>query len=138
MSGQNRRHHSGTSVVFFLILVGSGLIWTSPIWMERLFPGVFIHSQLPWDLTVADLTWQRALTNVILKPGFRLWMVGAYTGLLVLTRWMFVISSNSSTRKLSQFKELLTTLWAQDSGEFVVEGRRASLLVEFAREVRAV
>jgi hypothetical protein len=136
MTRSDRRGNTGKGWIF-LIFLGLGLaaIWLAPLWVNRLFPDFLIWSVEPWHLNEADLDVRRVLSNWVAKPGLRTLAAAAFATIVLGGKWLIFDQLRGSGRdwwqKAASRKNLAST-------EFVVEGRRSSLLVEFARGIEAV
>ena len=91
------------------------------------FPDLSMTQLEPWRMTPDDLTWKRALFNVVTKPGFRIITAG-FLGLVCLgLRTLMMLGRGQFT--------LRTVRW---NGEWAVEDRMQSNLLEYGRWVGAV
>lgn len=137
MSGKRKQNTSGNLWVFIIpMLVGWSVIWSAPLWVHHFFPNFIIWSHEPWELTVADLTWQRTLSNLVVKPGFRL-VIGGLYGIVIFVFQLFLMD-RSIRRKTAVSKSNWLMIWRQESGEFVIDGRRVSPIIEYARAIDAI
>lgn len=110
------------------------MVWGLPLIFLNLFPELTITPKEPWLLTVNDLTWQRAVTNLLTKQGFRLLALMGWGSVGV--GYIYLIKPLLPKRKRRpSWSKRVAGLVDRPSLEWVIEGRRGSLLMEYAKWV---
>ncbi len=126
---ENRQHFTGNLSIFFLFwIVLVVIVWWLPTTIMSWFPGLSMNQLEPWLMTPEDLTWERALLNVITKPGFRV-ITASLLGIVCFGLRKLVIIMRGKRLVLRSLR------W---NGEWAMEDRMQSNLLEYGRWVGVV